>query len=155
MFGAPVDAWYVWIGLAVVASTTVGVASALPAAQPPDASSAARTVDGVAASEYEAVGKHPLPGIDSIRLGADSISVRGAGGTDHAAFGYDSVTPVTGEFGLEPVLHGEPPDRAFESRAAFERAIERARAAEPEWRQTDRLLVRRVSWGDIDAVVAG
>jgi len=32
MFGPPLDAWYVWIGLAIVSSTVVGVVTAIPSA---------------------------------------------------------------------------------------------------------------------------
>jgi hypothetical protein len=155
MFEVPVDAWYVWIGLAVVGSTVLGVVSALPAAAPPDASGTARVVDGVAASEYDAVGSHPLPGAEAVRIGTDSISLRGPGGTEHAAFGYAPVTPVEAGSDLGAVLRGRPAARAFASPAAFERAISRAKAAEPRWRSADRLTVRRTSWEGIDAVLVG
>lgn len=155
MFEVPLDAWYVWIGLAVVSSATFGVVSVLPSALPPDAAGSARTVDSVAASDYAAVGKHPLSNAEAVRIGVDSISLRGPGGTGHAAFGYGPVTPVTDGSKLESVLRGEPPQRVFRSPAAFERATAKAREAEPEWKQTDRLVVRRVDWEGIDAVLVG
>jgi hypothetical protein len=154
MFDAPLDAWYVWIGLAAASAAAFGVAGAMPAGSPPDAAGAATTVDGVAASPHAAVGSHPLPNADAVRVGRDSLSVRGPGGTAHAALGYGPVTPVTGG-ALEGVLRGEPPDRAFETPADFRRAIEAARAADPEWRVTDRLFVRRVSWEGMDVVLVG
>ena len=40
MFEAPLDAWYVWLGLAAVSATAVGVVAGLPAAPPPDAAGA-------------------------------------------------------------------------------------------------------------------
>lgn len=155
MFEAPIDAWYVWVGLAVVSSTVFGVVSALPAAQPPDASETARVVDGVAASEYDAVGNHPLPSIEGVRIGADSISVRNAGGVDHAAFGYDRVTPVREGSPLEPILDGKPPNHVFDSRTVFELALRHAQTAAPNWKHADKLTARRVSWGEMDAVLVG
>lgn len=155
MLEIPIDAWYVWIGLAAVGSTVFGIAGALPAAAPPDASGPARVVDGVAASEYTAVGRHPLSGVDAVRIGTDSISVRGPGGTEHAAFGYAPVTPVTAGSNLGRVLRGGPPARAFGSAAAFEQAISQAKAAEPTWRDADRLTARRVNWEGIDVVLVG
>lgn len=155
MFDVPLDAWYVWLGLAAVGATVVGVASSMPAAPPPDATGAAATVDGVAASPHSAVGKHPLSNAESIRVGRDTLSIRGPGGTGHAALGYGPVTRTVHNESLSAVLRGEPPDRIYESPAAFERATERARAAEPRWQSTDRLVVRRVTWEGIDAVLVG
>lgn len=155
MFGVPLDAWYVWIGLAIISSAAFGVVTTLPSAAPPDAAGAARTVDSVAASAYAATGSHPLPNAESVRIGTDSISVRGAGGTDHAAFGYGPVVPTIEGSKLHMVLLGEPPSRMFVSPSRFERAIWHARRAEPEWRGSERLTVRRVQWEGIDAVLVG
>jgi hypothetical protein len=155
MFGVPLDAWYVWIGLAIVSSAAFGVVTTLPSAAPPDAAGAARTVDGVATSEYAATGSHPLSNAETVRIGTDSISVRGAGGTDHAAFGYGPVVPAIEGSKLRMVLHGEPPSRMFASPARFERAIRRARLAEPRWRSAERLTVRRVQWEGVDGVLVG
>jgi hypothetical protein len=155
MFEAPLDAWYVWIGLAVVSSAALGVASSLPPAVPPDAEGSARTVDGVAASDHAAVDTHPLSNAEAVRIGSNSISLRGPGGTAHAAFGYGPVTPVPGGSKLERVLRGEPPEAVFRAPSAFERAVGQARESEPRWKETDRLVVRRVTWGETDAVLAG
>jgi len=155
MFGVPLDAWYVWIGLAIVGSAVFGLASALPSAMPPDATGAARTVDGVAASDNAAVGKHPLSNAESVRIGSGSISVRGPGGTEHAGFGYGPIVPVVEQPALRATLRGEPPEQAFDSAAEFERAIRDASVAEPRWQDSDRLVVRRVRWEGTDVVLAG
>ncbi len=155
MFEVPLDAWYVWVGLAIVSGAAVGVVGVLPAAAPPDASGTAGAVDSVAASEHAAVEKHPLSNTDAVRLGADSVSLRGPGGDRSETFGYGPITPVRGGSVLEPVLRGEPPDRVFDSPEAFERATVRAQRAEPRWEATERLVVRRVNWGDADAVLVG
>lgn len=154
MFDAPLDAWYVWIGLSVVGAATLGVVSGLPASPPPDADAAAETVDGIAASQHARSDTHRLSNADAIRVGVDSLSLRGPGGTAHAPFGYGPVTPVMGEK-LDDVVSGTPPERVYESPDAFERALRNARENSPEWRQTDRLVVRRVSWGDVDATLVG
>ena len=155
MLGVPLDAWYVWIGLAIVGSTVFGIASALPSAMPPDAAGAARTVDGVAASDHAAVGKHPLPNAERARVGSDSISLRGPGGIEHAELGYGPIVPVVDQSALRATLLGDPPERAFGSVAEFERTIRRANATDPRWQGADRLVVRRVQWEGVDVVLAG
>lgn len=155
MFGVPLDAWYVWIGLAIVSSTAFGVVAALPSAAPPDASGAARTVDSVATSEYDALGKHPLSNVETARIGPNSISVRGSGGNDHASFGYGPIVPVVDQERLRSTLLGSPPDRAFRTSEAFEREIRRAQTTEPTWQGIDELVVRRVRWEGVDVVLVG
>lgn len=153
MFDAPLDAWYVWLGLAVASGATLTVASAMPAAPPPDAAGAAHVVDATSASEHDAVGEHPLSNADEVRVGSDALSLRGPGGTVHAHLGYGPVTPAHGDDRLRAVLRGVPPDRVFESPAAFDGAVAAARASSPAWRRTDRLTARRVTWEGVDAVL--
>jgi len=155
MLDVPLDAWYVWLGLAVTSGAALGVAGSMPGAAPPDATGAATTVDGVAASPHAAVGKHPLSNAEAVRVGGDTLSLRGPGGTAHADLGYGPVTPATGDASLAAVLQGEPPERVFHSPAAFERALSAARATGPSWHRTNRLVVRRVSWEGVDAVLVG
>lgn len=156
MFGLPVESWYLWIGLAAVSAAMVGVAVELPRTTPPDATAVAATVDGVAASPYAAVGEHPLR-VDVIRLSARRVALRRGGTTARAEFAFGPVVPVRpGDEQLQRVLRGSPPAQRFDSRAAFEVAIERARERDPEWRPApDRLTVRRVSWGGVDATLVG
>lgn len=153
MYEVPLDAWYVWLGVAVASGATFSLAGAMPAAAPPDAEGAADTVDGVAASNYDSVGRHPLPATERVRVGRDSLSLSGPGGVTHAGFAYGPVTPGHGDERLAAVVAGEPPDRVFEDAAEFERATEAARARDPEWREADGLLVRRISWEDVDVVL--
>ena len=155
MFDTPVDAWYVWIGLAVASGAALAVATAIPAAAPPDATGAANTVDRVAASQHPTVAEHPLPGAEALRVGGDILGLRGPGGTAHASIGHGPVTPAAGDDRLRRVLEGDTPERHFDSPEAFERAAIAARAAEPSWKPADRLTVRRVRWGDVDVVLAG
>lgn len=155
MFEAPLDAWYVWIGLAVLSATTLGIVSTLPTAPPPDASGSARAVDSVAASEHPAVDTHPLSNTDAVRIGADSISLRGGGGTAHAAFGFGPVTPVAKHPDLRAVLNGESPSAVFRTPETFRSATISARNAEPQWQRTDELVVRGVRWEGVDVVLVG
>lgn len=155
MFDAPLDAWYVWLGLVATSGVAITVASALPAAPPPDATGAATVVDSTAASEHPSTGSHPLSATEAIRVGTDTLSLRGPGGTEHAALGYGPITPAVDDDRLRDVLRGEPPARVFASPAAFERSLVAARAADHSWYDTDRLVVRRVSWEGVDAVLVG
>lgn len=155
MFEAPLDAWYVWIGLAALSATTLGIVSTLPTAPPPDATGSAQAIDSVAASEHAAVDTHPLSNTDEIRIGVDSISLRGGGGTAHAAFGFGPVTPVAGRPDLRAVLDGEPPSAVFRTPEAFRSAAVSARNAEPQWQRTDELVVRGVQWEGVDVVLVG
>jgi hypothetical protein len=155
MFDVPVDAWYVYLGLAVASGATVTLAGAMPAAAPPDATGAARTVDSVAASQHASVGSHPLADADAIRVGADTLSLRGPGGTTHAGLGYGPVVLAPEGTSLGRVLRGEPPEQVFASPARFERAVDDRRAADPRWHRTERLLVRRATWEGIDVVLVG
>ena len=155
MLDAPVESTYLWFGLALASASLLGLAVNVPTAPPPDATMAARSVDRVAASPYEAVGRHPLDA-SRIRLGAERIGLAGPGGAAHAAFAYDSVVPVPEDGRLTAVLRGTPPDRAFDDRSAFAAALKRARTTEPRWRPApERLLVRRVAWEEVNGTLVG
>jgi hypothetical protein len=156
MLGSPVESWYLWVGLAAASVALVGVAVELPRTTPPDAAAAAATVDGVAASPYDAVGEHPLRA-DAVRLSSRRIALRRDGTTARAGFAFGPVVPVPpGEGPLRRVLAGGSPAERFDSRAAFASAAERARGRDPTWRPApDRLTVRHVSWGDVDATLVG
>jgi hypothetical protein len=154
MFDAPVDAWYIWLGLGTVSVAVAGVAVGLPSAAAPDAAGVAERIDTVAASPYEAADTIRLDATE-LRLGSTRVSLRGDGGTSHATLAYGPVVPV-GDGPLDRVLRGTSPSAVFDSRVEFERAVSRARAADHAWRPAPaRLHVRRVSWGDVDATLVG
>lgn len=155
MFDAPVDAWYLWLGVAATSVVVLGVAVALPTATSPDAVAAADAVDAVAASPHEARVQRPLRA-DEMKLGPYRLALRGAGGTAHASFAYGPVTPVRRGTRLEAVLDGRPPERVFETPEAFRRAIVAARSRTPEWHPTGgTVTARRVSWEGVDATLVG
>ena len=154
MFDAPVETWYLWVGLAVVSTAAVGLAATLPRAPPPDAASAAGTVDSVAASAHPTTGVHPLSA-DAARVGPYRIWLRDDGATGHAAFAYGPVTPVRRGTALWDVLRGTPPERAFGTPADFRRVAADARDRTPAWRSREALTVRRVVWEGVDVTLVG
>jgi hypothetical protein len=154
MFDAPVETWYLWVGLAIASTAAVGLAASLPRAPPPDAASAAQTVDSVAASAHSTTGVHPLSA-DAARIGPYRIWLRDDGTIGHAALAYGPVTPVRRDTALWDVLRGTPPEAAFGTPAGFRRAAAEARDRTPEWRSTDRLTVRRVTWEGVDVTLVG
>lgn len=155
MLDVPVESTYVWIGLTVVGVALLGATLRVPTAPPPDATAVARTVDSVASSPYEARGRHPLDA-DAIRLGSERVGLRGDGGSAHAAFAYDTVVPVFGDGDLRAVLRGRPPDAVFDDPGTFADAIASARTHDAGWQPApERLLVRRVVWGEVNATLVG
>lgn len=155
MFDVPVESTYVWVALALVSASMLGLAVRVPTAPPPDATEVARTVDSVASSPHEATARHPLDA-EQVRIGSERIGVRTDGGAGHAAFAYDTVVPVGGSATLREVLRGRPPGRVFDTPTAFRGALKRAGTRTPSWQPApDRLLVRRVNWGGVSATLVG
>ena len=157
MFDTAVESTYIWLGLAIVGAGILGLTLRVPTAPPPDATAVARTVDSVASSPHEATASQPIDA-RQIRLGSHRVGLRSSGGDAHAAFAYGPVVPATGGDGgrLREVLRGLPPERVFRSVATFERVLERSRTRDPEWQPApERLVVRRVSWGGVDATLVG
>lgn len=155
MFDVPVDALYVWLGVATASLVAFGVAVALPAASPPDAAGAARAADAVAVGPPGAEGSHALAA-ERIELGPHRVGLAGPGGRAHATFSYGPVTPASGDGRLERVLGGERPHAVFDSRSAFATAVRPPAEPDPEWEPApDRLRIRRVSWGEVNATLVG
>jgi len=155
MLELPVDGWYTWLGVAVVSVVVLAAGVSLPTSPPPDAGGVADTVDAVAGGEHPATAEHAVFA-GRLRLGPTRITLRNEAGTTTASFLFGPVTPVTTDERLGRVLRGEPPSRVFDDRAAFGRAAERARAAEPRWRSSpNRLRVRQVHWGETRVTLVG
>lgn len=155
MFDVPVDATYVWFGVAAVSLAAFGVAVELPSAAPPDAAAAANAVDAVAVGPTGAVESHTLGAADQLRLGSARIGLDGPGGRAHATFAYP-VTPAVGDERLEDVLAGDRPSSVFDSPEAFAHTISVARDGNPDWRPApDRLTARRVAWRDVNVTLVG
>lgn len=155
MFDVPVESTYVWFGLLLVGAALLGLALRVPTAPPPDATAIARTVDSVASSPHEATARQPIEARE-VRLGSERVGLRNSAGAAHATFAYESIVPVTGNDLLRMVLQGRPPDDVFVDPDAFAAAVDWAETTEPEWqRASDRLLVRRITWGDVNATLVG
>jgi hypothetical protein len=151
----PLDAWYAWLGLAAASATLLGIAGALPTQPPPDAAGVADTVDRVAVGGATATAEHPLAA-RAVRVGPRRLGLRNGAGAAHATFAFGPVTPVPGNGRLSAVLGGTPPDRAFDSPAAFRRTARRARDRDPTWSPApDALRVRRVTWEGVDVTLVG
>jgi hypothetical protein len=162
VFETNLDATYAWIGLAMVSVATAGVAAALPASPPPDASGVAHTIDSIADNEYPARAEHGLAA-DRIRLTDRSVALDGGGATTRASLRAPLITPVPTERrgtadgdGLRRVLAGVPPDAVFDGPEEFAAAAEGARGGDHEWRPApERLTVRRVHYGEVHVTLVG
>lgn len=154
MLGPLADGPYVYLGVAAVATVLLGTTVALPTSPPPDADRAARAIDGVATSPFNATGSVPLDAAQ-VRLSAGEIGLRTADGAAHAGFA-STVTPVGTDPRLTAVLAGSPPGRVFESPAALREAAARARARAPAWRPAPpSLTARRLRWKGVDVTLVG
>lgn len=167
---SPADAWYVWIGVALVSVGVAGVVVTLPPEPPPDASAAANTADRVAASEYgtSASVDHDA---EYVQLGTRRVALRNDGGTDHASVVFRSLTPVSAAEGKtreagEAILSGGDPQRVVEERAGFGSEAQLCDAFRnlrlevdregAEWRRADGpLRVRSVQIADETVVLVG
>jgi hypothetical protein len=153
MFDAPVDAWYVWIGLALVAAAAAGTAAEFPTAPPPDARAAAATVDRVAAADHTATARHPLDA-DAVKVATNHVSLRDDGRTSHARL-TRAVIPVQRGSALWRVLRGAPPAVHYERSTDLQDAVREARDASDHWRPAEQLFVRTVTWEDVHVTLVG
>lgn len=155
VFDVPIDAWYTWLGVAVVSVLALGTAVSVPTAPPPDAAAAADAVDRTATSQYDATAEIPV-GADELRIDPHRIGLRNNAGTAHASFIYGPVTPVTADSRLDAVLHGAAPSQQFESARELRSARASTDADSARWRSTDGVvLVRHVSWAGVDVTLVG
>ena len=152
MIDIPVDTLYLWTGLAVVGVAAVGVATSLPTAPPPDATTAAHTVDAVAASEPPTYGEQPTAA-DRLRVTGDRLELHGDGGSASAALAEGVVVVEPGSR-LHAVATGTHPAHVFEDPGSFEAAVGAAADADPRWIDLDGTLrIRVVSWEGIDVTL--
>lgn len=155
MFETSIDAWYAWLGVAAASLAAAGTVLALPAAAPPTTAPVADTVDRVATSPHDARATVAIEATE-YRVTRHQIGLRTEGGRSHATFRYGPVTPVGDASPIREVLEGRSPRAIFESSAAFARAVEHERQQLVDWQPApDRLTVRHVTWGDVDATLVG
>lgn len=154
MFEVPVDAMYVWFGVATVSVAALGVVTAFPTTTPPDATAVADAVDRTAVGP---TGAYSVTAIEAaeIRLGPHRLALRNEGGAESTTLAYGPVTPAVNDDRLELLLHGRPTEDVFESPEAFRTAVEAAQSR-GEWRPaSSQLEARRVSWGETDVTLVG
>jgi hypothetical protein len=155
MFDAPIDAWYVWLGVSVVSLATFGVAVGLPSAAPPPATAVADAIDEVATSPPGSTDTHKIDA-DELWLDRRQVGLRGPGGTAHASVVFGPITPAVTDDRLERVLQGASPSATFDSPVAFDRSTTEARQDATDWRPApERLVIRRVTWEGTDVVLVG
>lgn len=154
MFDAPVDAWYVWLGLAAASLVVLATALLVSSGTPEGAARVADVIDEVAASPYQATETVALDA-EELRLGTSRIALKTPAGVAHASLAYGPITPAEGGQ-LKALLRGRAVGTVFDSRRTFQRTLRRARDRAREFRPApDRLTVRRVSWGAVDATLVG
>lgn len=155
MFDAPLEDWYVWVGVAAVSLAVLGVAVSLPSAAPPKAAAVADAIDRVATSPTGSTGVHEIRA-EEIKLDRTRVSLRDDGGTAHAEVAFGPVTPAGNDERLEAVLAGERPRDVFESPEHFAVTAKESRTEAGGWRAAPQTLeIRRVSWEGIDVLLVG
>jgi hypothetical protein len=155
VFDAPLDAWYVWLGLAAVATAATAAALAFPTAPPPDAAAAAGTVDEVAGHNPPASATHRLAA-DAVRPRPSGLALRSSREIDAARFAFGPVLPVRAPR-LVSVAAGTLPRAVFDRPSAFAAAVaharERVRFDDRNWWHGSTLLVHHVAWGGEDVTL--
>jgi hypothetical protein len=136
---APMDAWYVWVGVALVSIGLAAFAVSLPSQPPPDAEGAAGAIDRVGASEYEAATTLDHDA-EEVRVGPERIGMRNDGGTARATVSFGPVLPVQAldlnsseRRALDGFLAGEQPLQAG-LEATLADAVGQLETETGEWR---------------------
>ncbi len=147
---APADAWYVWVGVALASIAVAGVVAGLPSQPPPDASTAANTVDRVAASEYGTTATYD-PEATAVRIGTRQIGLRNDGGTQYASVSFGAMTPIGAARGAThaagtALLSGVSPQQAVEQTAIDSELELRKRLAEVR----ERIDTRGANWRPLE-----
>lgn len=155
-FEAPVDAWYVWVGVAIASVAFAGVALSLPTQPPPDAAEAANTIDEIGASSYNESAKYEYDAT-AVKIDVKRIGMRNEAGTDWASVAFGSMTPVRAHPNAAKgvnMTYGADPASEFRTPSAMQSYAETARneaiKSGGEWHNGDGTLrVRRVHWGGV------
>lgn len=179
-FEAPMDAWYVFLGVSIVSVAVFGMVLSLPTTPAPATREAADAIDEVAASGFNASGSYDHDATEYY-VTSERIGLRNDGGDPVASFTYASAAPVWPMIDTQPaseaaepgssdrellaILHGDAPGRHYSTPSQFEVAVtaaqNRARTSLTDddvakWRIADqRLTFRHVEWGDVSVTLVG
>lgn len=154
MLGPPADGPILWLGLVLASAAALGAALSLPTAPPPDADALAATIDEVAVAPANATVHRDLDAT-AVRVGADSVALRGPGGVSRSRLRFGPVVPVDGDDALVVLLWGSAPGAVFDVPADLEKATARAMERPPAWREWAGLTVRTILWGDVRVTLVG
>jgi hypothetical protein len=158
---APVDAWYVWVGVAVVSVGLLGFVLGFPSQPSPDAARAVNAIDRVSSSSHQASVAYDHDA-EAIKVGTKRVAMRNSGGTSQESVVFGSLTPVDAVEGddrreaLERIAAGAPPASVLEE-YSFDAAALRGAAADArdqvdrngaQWRPAEGpLFVRQLELG--------
>lgn len=163
----PVDAWHVWLGVAVVSVALTGFVVGLPTQPPPDATKAVNTVDRVAGSSHDAAATYEHDASE-VKIGLRRVVMRNDGGTTRDSVAFETVVPVdqvrdeAARRALERIARGEGVRRVLATTSvepsgltlAVNRTRERLAEAGPEWMPSDgSLAVRQVEVDGVSRVL--
>lgn len=159
---APVDGWYVWFGVGLLSVGLAGFVLGLPSQPPPDATTAANTIDRVSSSSHQAAADYEHDAA-AIKIDTKQVWMRNDGGTTRESVAFGSLTPVHAvadddkREALERITYGQHPravlrDYSFDAAALLDGADdtrERIDRRGAEWRPAEGVLsVRKVDIGD-------
>ncbi|WP_049924016.1 DUF7283 family protein [Halopiger djelfimassiliensis] len=102
---APVDAWYVYLAVAIISVALAGLALGVSTGPPPDANEAANTIEGTTGSDYSASASYEHDA-DVVTINRETITMENDHGTSHASFSYGIAVPVNGHERLENLVYG-------------------------------------------------
>lgn len=127
-FEAPMDAWFVYIGLAIVSTSMLGVAIGFTPMPPPDASAAVNTIDSAAGTSVSGVAVYDHDA-EFVWMDRQQIALQNSGGSSKATVAFGEITPAYEDERLLEVLYGTPIEDEFESSSEFLGTVEAAKQA--------------------------
>ena len=142
-FEAPMDAWIVYIGVAIVSSTMLAIALGFTGTPAPDADAAANTIDLTSSSSVSSVAEYEHDA-DSFWLDRQQIVLRNEGGTSRATIAFGSMTPAYYDERLIEVLHGSSVQEEFDDSDDFLKIVDDAQQHSadnrPDWQSATGVL---------------
>ena len=156
-FEAPMDAWVVYIGVALVSMTLLGVALGFSPIPPPDANAAANTIDMAGGSSITGEAEYEQDA-EWFWMDQQQIALKNEGGQTKATIAFGEMTAVHYDERLSDVLYGSPVSEEFSSEYEFLAAVVAAQAASEadrgDWQPANgEIRARKVIVGDTDVIL--